>query len=167
MWLLTCQCECTEVQCTVQRVQLCRGPHCGRRHNKRYDSTSLLVIVYRLIYRYCTELLEYAGLVWPSPGAQAALHKVTYIHTGRHLHAVFSLLKSDLVEYAKKCIFGCSSIDFLGHRLSSTGISLLSSRVKAITTFPQPATVRQLQAFLVLFNFYQRFILSAARLFCR
>jgi hypothetical protein len=26
-------CECTEVQCTVQRVQPDRGHHCGRRRN--------------------------------------------------------------------------------------------------------------------------------------
>jgi hypothetical protein len=37
-------CECTEVQCTVQRVQPDRGHHCGRRRNKRYDSTGLLKV---------------------------------------------------------------------------------------------------------------------------
>ncbi len=39
-WLPTC--ECTKVQCTIQRVQPDRGHHCGSKHNKRYDSTGLL-----------------------------------------------------------------------------------------------------------------------------
>jgi hypothetical protein len=39
-------CECTEVQCTVQRVQPYQGHHCGRRRNDRYDSTGLLTVTY-------------------------------------------------------------------------------------------------------------------------
>jgi hypothetical protein len=35
-------CECTTVQCTMQRVQPDWGHHCGSKHNKRYDSTGLL-----------------------------------------------------------------------------------------------------------------------------
>jgi hypothetical protein len=42
-----------------------------------------------------------------------------------------------------------------GHRLSATGIGPLPSRVQAIAEFPRPATVKQLQAFLGLFNFYR------------
>jgi hypothetical protein len=34
--------------------------------------------------------------------------------------------------------------------------------VAAINTFPQPRTVRDLQAFLGLFNFYRKFIPKAA-----
>jgi hypothetical protein len=37
--------------------------------NKRYDSTSLLTDSRWFIYKHCTDLLEYAGLVWPSSGA--------------------------------------------------------------------------------------------------
>jgi hypothetical protein len=51
-----------------------------------------------------------------------------------------------------------TDIEFLGHHLSTTGISPLPSRVQAIAVFPQPATVKQLQVFLELFNFYRRFI---------
>jgi hypothetical protein len=36
--------------------------------------------------------------------------------------------------------------------------------MQAITEFPRPVTVRQLQAFLGLFNFYRRFIPAAAHL---
>jgi hypothetical protein len=50
----TCECGCTEIQCTVQRVQPDQGHHCGRRHSKRYDSTGLFTVTYQLIYRHCT-----------------------------------------------------------------------------------------------------------------
>jgi hypothetical protein len=82
----------------------------------------------------------------------------------RHLCQVFSLLEqSSLIVNAENCIFGKSSIEFLGHQISAAGTSPLSSRVDAIASFPRPDTVCQLQAFLGLFNFYRKFIPAAAR----
>ncbi len=83
----------------------------------------------------------------------------------RHLEAVFSSLQQNgLVINPDKCLLACKSIDFLGHRLSASGIAPLPSRVQAIADFPRPATVKQLQVFLGLFNFYRRFIPAAAKL---
>jgi hypothetical protein len=82
----------------------------------------------------------------------------------RHLCQVFSILqRSGLIVNSEKCIFGHDT-EFLGHRISSAGTSLLPSQVSAIADFPRPTTVRQLQAFLGLFNFYRKFILAASRL---
>jgi hypothetical protein len=63
-----------------------------------------------------------------------------------------------------KCLLACKSIDFLGHCLSASGIAPLPSRVQAIADFPRQAMVKQLQAFLGLFNFYRHFIPAAAKL---
>ncbi len=80
----------------------------------------------------------------------------------RHLQAVFSVLQQNgLIINPEKCLLACSTVDFLGHRLSASGIGPLPSRVQAITEFPRPATVKQLQAFLGLFNFYCQFIPAA------
>jgi hypothetical protein len=41
-------------------------PNCGRSHDKRYDSTSLLLNTLQLIYRdctLCTRVLEYKAVV--------------------------------------------------------------------------------------------------------
>jgi hypothetical protein len=82
-----------------------------------------------------------------------------------HLQAVFSVLQQNrLIVNPEKRLLACSTVDFLGHRLSSSGIGPLPSRVQAIADFPRPATVKQLQAFLGLFNFYRRFIPAAAKL---
>jgi hypothetical protein len=81
-----------------------------------------------------------------------------------HLQAVFSVLQQNsLIVNPEKCLLACSTVDFLGHRLSASGIGPLPSRVQAIAEFPRPATVKQLQAFLGLFNFYRRFIPAAAK----
>ncbi len=83
----------------------------------------------------------------------------------RHLEAVFATLQQNgLVVNPDKCLIACSSVDFLGHRLSASGIGPLPARVQAIADFPRPATVKQLQAFLGFFNFYRRFIPAAAKL---
>ncbi len=44
-------------------------------------------------------------------------------------------------------------MEFLDHSIGPSGIKPLPSRVQAIAEFPRPVTVRQLQAFLGLFNF--------------
>ncbi len=83
----------------------------------------------------------------------------------RHLEAVFSALQQNgLVINPDKCLLACDTVDFLGHRLSASGIGPLAARVQAIADFPRPATVKQLQAFLGLVNFYRRFIPVAAKL---
>ncbi len=54
-------------------------------------------------------------------------------------------------------MWGASSIDFLGHRVSASGVQPLPSHVAAVQEFPRPVTVRELQAFLGMVNFYRRF----------
>ncbi len=83
----------------------------------------------------------------------------------RHLCQVFEILeKSGLIVNTEKCVFGRPSTEFLGHSISAAGSSPLPSRVSAIADFPRPLNVRQLQAFLGLFNFYRKFIPAASRL---
>jgi hypothetical protein len=52
----------------------------------------------------------------------------------------------------------------LGHELSAAGVRPLYSHVEALQAYPRPSTVKQLQAFLGLVNFYRRFVPAAARL---
>ena len=61
-----------------------------------------------------------------------------------------------------KCEFMRKAVDYLGHRISEAGVQPLESGVKAILEYQQPTTVKQLQGFLGLINFYRRFIPAAA-----
>ena len=69
-----------------------------------------------------------------------------------------------LVINLSKSQFGCDTINFLGHRISSTGIMPLPNKVDAIVSFPQPVTIRGLQEFVGMANFYRRFIPAAAQI---
>ena len=63
-----------------------------------------------------------------------------------------------LVINTAKCVFAVSSLEFLGHQITSAGVVPLSRHVDAIQHFPQPKDIKQLQRFLGLVNFYRRFI---------
>ena len=69
-----------------------------------------------------------------------------------------------LVIKLEKCLFGLKSLAFLGHQISHFGSTPLPSKVKAIEDFPKPSTVKGLQEFLGMINFYHRFISHAASL---
>jgi len=63
-----------------------------------------------------------------------------------------------------KSQFGCDAIDFLGHRITHSGIIPLQDKMDAIQRFKQPSTVTGLQEFVGMVNFYRRFIPAAARM---
>jgi hypothetical protein len=78
---------------------------------------------------------------------------------------VFQRLQAaGLVINFEKCTFAVPEVDFLGHRVSASGFAPLPSRVAAIQKYPRPATVKQLLAFLGVFNFYRRFVAAAANI---
>jgi cleavage and polyadenylation specificity factor subunit 1 len=80
-----------------------------------------------------------------------------------HLKLVFQRLQDNaLIIRPDKCEFGKESLDFLGHLVDQRGISPARSKVKAIQEFPNPSTVRQLQRFCGMVNYYHRFIKNAA-----
>lgn len=79
------------------------------------------------------------------------------------LRQLFSRLSEHgLVINPDKCQFGVKSISFLGHQVNERGISPLPDKVQAIRDFPQPKSVKGLQQFVGMVNFYHRFIPRAA-----
>ncbi len=85
-----------------------------------------------------------------------------------HLRAVFQRLQqAGLQLNVAKCSFSRGAVDFLGHRISAAGSRPLADKVVAITKHPLPNTVRELQQFLGMLNFYRRFLPSGARLLAR
>ena len=81
----------------------------------------------------------------------------------RDLRMVFAALESHgLIINSDKCLFGVEEIDFLGHHVTSQGIFPLPSKVAAISGFPRPVQVKQLEEFIGMINFYNRFIPNIA-----
>ena len=83
----------------------------------------------------------------------------------RDLTELFGRLEDyGLVIKRTKCVFGVSSINFLGHHVNAKGIVPLPEKVRAIRDFPRLSTVKGLQEFLGMINFYHRFVPHVAEI---
>jgi RNase H-like domain found in reverse transcriptase len=79
------------------------------------------------------------------------------------LQGLFQRLQDNgLVINGKKCQFAVNKLDFLGHEVTAAGTRPLQENVTTLLNFPQPQTIKQLQALLGLVNFYRRFVPAAA-----
>jgi hypothetical protein len=77
----------------------------------------------------------------------------------RHLRQVLQRLKDNQL-YAKlsKCTFFANSIEYLGHIADGDGLRPNPRLVQALMDFPRPKTLKELQSFLGLANYYRKFI---------
>ena len=80
-----------------------------------------------------------------------------------HLRELFTALSQfGLVLNVYKCVFGVRELPFLGHKVSQQGISPLPDKVEAVRSFERPRSVKSLQRFLGMINFYRRFLPNVA-----
>jgi hypothetical protein len=63
----------------------------------------------------------------------------------------------------EKVTFGATEINYLGHKLSSNGISILPDRVSAMQNYPRPTNLRALRRFIGMVGFCARFISDYSR----
>lgn len=83
----------------------------------------------------------------------------------RHLRLVLERLEQHgLTINPSKSVFGASSLEFLGHLVSSKGIQPLEDKVRVIHDFPQPTSQSKLREFIGLVGFYRRFLPSCAKI---
>jgi hypothetical protein len=82
-----------------------------------------------------------------------------------HLHIVLQRLR-DHHLYAKfsKCEFWMDTVKFLGHTISSNGISVDPSKVQEVMDWKPPTSVHQIRSFLGLPRYYRCFIPNFSRI---
>ena len=86
--------------------------------------------------------------------------------TGRndreHLHTLKVVLQrlqdAGLRLKRSKCTFMASEVVFLGHKVDSMGLHPISDKVRAIENAPPPSNVTELEVYLGLLNYYNKFL---------
>jgi hypothetical protein len=77
----------------------------------------------------------------------------------KHLRQVLQRLRDhELYARPSKCVFFTDTIKYLGHVIGPDGIKPDPDLVQAIVDYPQPHTLKQLQSFLGLSNFYRKYV---------
>jgi cleavage and polyadenylation specificity factor subunit 1 len=110
----------------------------------------------RVLARLVFAFVYFDDIIIPSPSIEQ--HQQDVEEVFRRLQA------AGFVINLEKCTFAVPEVDFLCHRVSASGFAPLPSRVATIQKYPRPATVKQLLAFLGVFNVYRRFVPAAARI---
>lgn len=81
------------------------------------------------------------------------------IECQENLYSVLSRLHDHNVKLnIQKCKFLQSSVEYLGHILSSNKVEPNPKKIRAILAAPNPQNILQLQSYLGLINYYRRFI---------
>ena len=63
-----------------------------------------------------------------------------------------------------KCVFLADEVEYLGHIVSAKGVSMDMSKVKSVTEWPTPRSVKDVQQFLGFANYYRRFVADFSKL---
>lgn len=75
------------------------------------------------------------------------------------LRKVFRLLIANKMELrTDKCEFLSTKIEFLGYVVSESGISPTTKGIEAVTNFPEPRTVKDVQSFLGVAQYFRKFV---------
>jgi len=68
------------------------------------------------------------------------------------------LIENNLFAKLSKCEFDKDEVEFLGHIISGSGVSTDPKKIKTIVEWPTPKSVKDVQRFIGLCNYYRRFV---------
>jgi hypothetical protein len=83
-----------------------------------------------------------------------------------HLNTILSLLQKDSL-YAKrsKCVFAQDKVEYLGHIISSAGVSTDPTKINVVQAWSIPQNITDLRGFLGLTGYYRRFIKDYGKIY--
>jgi hypothetical protein len=83
----------------------------------------------------------------------------------RHIQKVLRTLRQHkLYANLGKCSFGMNKVQYLGCIVDEYGLHVDLAKIKVICDWPSPTTLTDLQSFLGLDKFYQRFLLGLSHI---
>jgi len=83
-------------------------------------------------------------------------------HIKQVKHTLKKLIKNNLYAKIEKCDFHVQKTKFLGFSVSAEGLLMEYDKLKSISEWPTPKSLKDLQSFLGLCNFYRKFIKNFA-----
>jgi hypothetical protein len=121
-----------------------------------FDLTNAPATFHTLINGIFRDLLDICVIVYLD---DILVYSANMEEHDQHLRQVLERLKEHQL-YAKlsKCMFFANSIEHLGHIIDGEGLQSNPRLVQALTDFPRPKTLKELQSFLGLANYYRKFI---------
>ncbi|XP_022873654.1 uncharacterized protein LOC111392527, partial [Olea europaea var. sylvestris] len=76
-----------------------------------------------------------------------------------HLRTVlWILMENQFIANKKKCSFGQTEIEYLGHIISEKGVVADESKLSGMRDWPRPQSLKELQGFLGLTGYYWQFV---------
>ena len=92
-------------------------------------------------------------------------HSQTHEEQVQILQMCFDRMRTFTMKFnIKKCVFGASSVTYLGFQISSEGISPANDKMEAITNFVPPTTLKEVRAFVGFCNYFRRMVPNFSRL---
>ena len=79
-------------------------------------------------------------------------------HDERLKSVLQQLADHDVVINNEKSAFSVDAVDFVGHRVTSHGVSPLQSHVDSIAKLDTPTNLKELRRFLGAAGFYRKFV---------
>lgn len=87
------------------------------------------------------------------------IHSATFEEHVQHVRAFLRVLKATgLRAHPEKSTFCTDTVEFLGHNVSSYGLTPHESKIQAILSFPIPTDLSQLRSMLGFFNYYREYV---------
>lgn len=83
-------------------------------------------------------------------------------HAGHLCQVLECLAENHFFAKGSKCQFFQHTIEYLGHLVARDGVKADPAKVDAMSSWPQPTTLKQLRGFLGLTRYYRRFVLYYA-----
>ena len=95
-------------------------------------------------------------LIYTENAGQAHVNAVRWVLNELRKHRLFANLK--------KCCFYKDEIRFLGYVVSAQGVRMEYEQIEVVKNWPEPKSIRDIQVFLGIANFYQHFIQSFSKI---
>ncbi|KAL0560533.1 hypothetical protein IC582_000938 [Cucumis melo] len=127
-----------------------------------FGLTNALAVFMDLINRVFKDFLDTFVIVFI---VDILVYSKIEVEHDEHLHKVLKTLRvNKLYTKFSKCEFWLKKVSFLGHVISSEGVSVDPAKIKVVTSYSRPSTVSKVRSFLGLVGYYRRFVEDFSRI---